>query len=190
MRLIDADALMAQFPCTCGCKNCGQMKDGILPCDIKDKIKEAPTIENPKVIPVCTVKIDKDKMKEMIDSAISELAASCPKCGNHMEIQKNPRMTKEKCDEITEKIRRLFLNGGTLFADVIEGDEEEKMHVVACLLDYIASLHNELYKQVFGKYYDYMFHWANLGYGGSPNDSMFKDAEEVKKDEHPENNDH
>lgn len=35
-------------------------------------------------------------------------------------------MTKEKCDEITEKIRRLFLNGGELFADVIEGNNEEK----------------------------------------------------------------
>ena len=47
MRLIDADALMEQFPCTCGCKNCGQGKDGILPCDIKDKIKATPTVEVP-----------------------------------------------------------------------------------------------------------------------------------------------
>ena len=158
MRLIDADALMAQFPCGCGCKNCGQMKDGILPCDIKDKIKEAPTV------------IDCGEMDH-------EELGKIP----YMDLR--PRMTKEKCDEITEKIRRLFLNGGKLFADVIEGDKEEQMHVVACLLDYIASLHNELYKQVFGDYYGYIFHWANLGYGGSPNDSMFKDQKEGESNE-------
>ena len=158
MRLIDADALMAQFPCTCGCRNCGQGKDGILPCDIKDKIKEAPTV------------IDCGEMDH-------EEFGKIP----YMDLR--PRMTKEKCDEITEKIRRLFLNGGRLFADVTEGDKQEQMHVVACLLDFIASLHNELYKQVFGDYYDYIFHWANLGYGGNPNDSLFKDAEEVKKDD-------
>ena len=158
MRLIDADALMAQFPCTCGCKKCGLWRDGILPCDIKDKIKEAPTI------------IDCGEMDH-------EELGKIP----YMDLR--PRMTKEKCDEITEKIRRLFLNGGTLFADVIEGDKEEKMHVVACLLDYIASLHNELYKQVFGKYYDYIYHWANLGYGGSPNDGLFKDQKEGESNE-------
>lgn len=38
-RMIDADALMNEFPCTCSCKNCGLSKDGFLPCDIKDKIK-------------------------------------------------------------------------------------------------------------------------------------------------------
>ena len=47
MRLIDADALMKEFPCTCACKNCGLDKDGVLPCDIKDKIKSAPTVGVP-----------------------------------------------------------------------------------------------------------------------------------------------
>ena len=157
MRLIDADALMKEFPCTCKCKHCGQGKDGFLPCDIKDKIKEAPTV------------IDCGEMDH-------EELGKIP----YMDLR--PRMTKEKCDEITEKIRRLFLNGANLYVDVVNGrDEEEQMHVVACLLDYIASLHNELYKQVFGKYYDYIFHWANLGYGGSPNDSMFKDQKESEE---------
>ena len=45
MRPIDADALMEQFPCTTRCKKCDLSKDGFLPCDIKDKIKEAPTVE-------------------------------------------------------------------------------------------------------------------------------------------------
>ena len=46
-RWIDADELMKQFPCTTSCKKCGLGKDGFLPCDIKDKIKEAPTVGVP-----------------------------------------------------------------------------------------------------------------------------------------------
>ena len=46
------------------------------------------------------------------------------------------------------------------------------------LLDLVCSLHNELYKEVTGEYYDYTFHWANLGYGGEPNDCMFKDGDD------------
>ena len=60
MRLIDADALMEQFPCTTRCKKCDLSKDGFLPCDIKDKIKEAPTVEvpNEKWIP-CSERLPK-----------------------------------------------------------------------------------------------------------------------------------
>lgn len=43
------------------------------------------------------------------------------------------------------------------------------------LLDIIASLHNELHKEVTGKYYDYMFHWSNKGWGGLVNDELFKE---------------
>ena len=153
MRLIDADALMAQFPCTCGCKNCGQMKDGILPCDIKDKIKETPTI-------IDCGEIDHDVLGKI----------------PYMDLR--PRMTEDKLNEITSRVCDIF--SGAKFYDCIFCKGE---HCIDCvdsdtvysLLDVIASLHNELYKQVTGKYYDYMFHWANLGYGGSPNDSMFKD---------------
>ena len=159
MRLIDADALMAQFPCTCGCKNCGQMKDGILPCDIKDKIKEAPTV------------ID---CGEMDHEALGKIP--------YMDLR--PRMTEDKLNEITSRVCDIFRH--TEFYDCTFCDkgmgrdciECEEEHTVYFLLDVIASLHNELYKQVKGKYYDYMFHWANLGYGGSPNDSMFKDKKD------------
>lgn len=163
MRLIDADALSKELDNLEKKYGIGSCGDGITIC--MEAVDKAPTI------------IDCGEMDH-------EELGKIP----YMDLR--PRMTKEKCDEITEKIRRLFLNGGKLFADVIEGDKEEKMQAVACLLDYIASLHNELYKQVFGDYYDYIFHWANLGYYGNPNDSMFKDNSEVKKDEHPENNNH
>lgn len=160
MRLIDADALMAQFPCTCECKHCGEDKDGILPCDIKDKIKAAPTIIDCGVIE-------------------HETLGKIP----YMDLR--PRMTADKLDEITSRVCDIFRNAefyDCIFCKNSNGGigcfDCEKTHTVFFLLGMIASLHNELYKQVKGKYYDYMFHWANLGYGGSPNDSMFKDKKE------------
>lgn len=105
-------------------------------------------------------------------------------------------MTEDKLNEITSRVCDIFRH--TEFYDCtfcdkgMGGDciECEEEHTVYFLLDVIASLHNELYKQVKGKYYDYMFHWANLGYGGSPNDSIFKDWKEGEEDEHTENCDH
>jgi len=158
MRLIDADLVAEKIKAKC---NSGQWAEAVVFGMEKALylVKTAPTI------------IDCGEMDH-------ETLGKIP----YMDLR--PRMTEEKCDEITEKIRRLFLNGANLYVDVVDGrDEEEQMHVVACLLDYIASLHNELYKQVFGKYYDYIYHWANLGYGGSPNDGLFKDAEEVKSND-------
>ena len=63
------------------------------------------------------------------------------------------------------------------------GSEDEKFDV----LDVIASLHNVIYQEVTCEYYDYMFHWANLGYGGDPDDGLFK--EEKKNDMAQESND-
>lgn len=42
------------------------------------------------------------------------------------------------------------------------------------LLEIIASLHNILYKEVTGEYYDYMFHWYNKVAGGTLEDSLYK----------------
>ena len=42
------------------------------------------------------------------------------------------------------------------------------------LLEIIASLHNILYKEVTGEYYDYMFHWYNKVAGGSLEDGLYK----------------
>lgn len=92
-------------------------------------------------------------------------------------------MTEKKLTEITTRVTDIFRH--TEFYDCMFCDkgmgadcfECEEEHTVYDLLDVIASLHNELYKQVKGEYYDYMYHWANLGYGGSPNDSLFKEKE-------------
>ena len=42
------------------------------------------------------------------------------------------------------------------------------------LLEIIASLHNILYKEVTGEYYDYMFHWYNKVAGGSLESDLYK----------------
>lgn len=42
------------------------------------------------------------------------------------------------------------------------------------LLEIIASLHNILYKEVTGSYYDYMFHWYNKVAGGILEDGLYK----------------
>ena len=76
-------------------------------------------------------------------------------------------MKKETLDKITADVAEAVRNGATT---LLYGDEDEKFK----LLDIIASLHNELYHEVTGEYYDYMFHWANHGYGGDPNDKMWR----------------
>lgn len=41
------------------------------------------------------------------------------------------------------------------------------------LFEVIASLHNILYKEVTGEYYDYMFHWYNKVAGESLDDNYY-----------------
>lgn len=53
-------------------------------------------------------------------------------------------------------------------------DEETFYDMIWDLMVIIASLHNEYYKAVNGKYYDYMFHWVNKINGGSIDDDIFK----------------
>lgn len=77
-------------------------------------------------------------------------------------------MTEQKLKEITGQVADIIKEGGYILDDLSSYDKYE-------LLDVIASLHNELYHEVTGQYYDYMFHWANHGYGGHPDDSLFKE---------------
>ena len=72
-------------------------------------------------------------------------------------------MTEQKLDKITEVVRNAVIN----YLDIDKAD----------LLDLVVSLHNELCKEVDDEYCDYAYHWANLGYGGCPNDNLFKEAE-------------
>lgn len=75
-------------------------------------------------------------------------------------------MTEEKLNKISLKVKETVIN----FLDV---DKYE-------LLDLVVSLHNELCNEVEGKYCDYAYHWANLGYGGEPNDCLFKNDADMK----------
>ena len=97
-------------------------------------------------------------------------------------------MTDEKMNKITIEVADIFRD--TKFYDCIFCDKGTHANCCTCenkdtvfyLLNVIASLHNELYKVVKGKYYDYVYHWANLGYGGTPNDEMFKEQEDKGDD--------
>ena len=84
-------------------------------------------------------------------------------------------MTHEKLKEITGKVADVIKEGGFILEGTSDYDKYE-------LLDIIASLHNELYKEVTGEYYDYMFHWANHGYGGVPDDGLFKETKNETDD--------
>lgn len=92
-------------------------------------------------------------------------------------------MKEEKLNKITDQVTDIFRRAefyDCIFCKDRDCIQCEKDHTVYDLLDVIASLHNELYKEVKGKHYDYMYHWANLGYGGSPDDHIFDDKEETK----------
>ena len=76
-------------------------------------------------------------------------------------------------------------NLDTLTSDLIDNVIQNKNYVFDLgaeynidLLEIIASLHNILYKEITGEYYDYMFHWYNKIAGGSLEDSMYKKYEE------------
>lgn len=84
-------------------------------------------------------------------------------------------MTERKLEEITSKVADIFRCDALSYFST--DNMEEKENAFCDLLDVVASLHNELYKEVIGEYYDYMFHWANHGYGGSPKDNLFKEAD-------------
>ena len=75
-------------------------------------------------------------------------------------------MSEEKLKQITNQLRELFYDGRIFF-----NHTEDNTYL---LLNIICSLHNELYKEVTGEYYDYMFHWWNKGGGGYPVDDMYK----------------
>ena len=88
------------------------------------------------------------------------------------------KMTKEKLNAITTYMReKVWRNDDLMFA-YTSSNEEEVFDMFSKLLDISASLHNELYKEVTGEYYDYAFHWANKIGACEPEDDLFKDIEE------------
>ena len=80
-------------------------------------------------------------------------------------------MSIEQLDYITLWIKNnIMRNNKVMFDDAIRGNDG---YQDIDLIEVIASLHNMLYKEVTGEYYDYMFHWANK-VGSWVYDDMFK----------------
>lgn len=76
-------------------------------------------------------------------------------------------MDYHKLDKITgDLISNYFRNEEVIYSGVHHDTVEEMEELVDDLLEVIASLHNELYKEVTGDYYNYMFHWVNKITGG------------------------
>ena len=87
-------------------------------------------------------------------------------------------MTKEELDNITVWIKENVMRNNKIMFDVaIRGDDG---YQDIDLIEVIASLHNMLYKEVTGEYYDYMFHWANK-VGSWVYDDLFKKEGEKRE---------
>ena len=83
-------------------------------------------------------------------------------------------MTKEELDNITCYIKENVMRNEDVVFD--NGKYTDFM------LDLIATLHNYLYKEVTGEYYNYMFHWYNKVTGTcNIEDDMFSMLEEGDK---------
>ena len=88
-------------------------------------------------------------------------------------------MTKYELDNITFWIKEnVMRNSKIMFDDAIRGDDG---YQDIDLIEVIASLHNMLYKEVTGEYYDYMFHWANKIGAYVIYDDMFKKEDEKRE---------
>ena len=87
-------------------------------------------------------------------------------------------MTKEELDNITVYIKdNVMSNSRIMFEDAVRGDDK---YYDVDLIEVIASLHNMLYKEVTGEYYNYMFHWANK-VGSWVYDDLFKKEDEKRE---------
>lgn len=87
-------------------------------------------------------------------------------------------MPIEQLDYITVWIKdNVMRNSKIMFEDAVRGDDK---YYDVDLIEVIASLHNMLYKEVTGEYYDYMFHWANK-VGSWVYDDMFKREDEKRE---------
>lgn len=88
-------------------------------------------------------------------------------------------MTREELDNITHWIKNnIMRDSNIMFDDNIRGDCYEFQDID--MIEVIASLHNMLYKEVTGEYYDYMFHWANK-VGSWVYDDLFKREDEKRE---------
>lgn len=92
-------------------------------------------------------------------------------------------MTAEELNNITQWVKEnIMRNSSIMFDDDIRDIYigNGKSYQEIDLIEVIASLHNMLYKEVTGEYYDYMFHWANK-VGSWVYDDMFKPEKEKRE---------
>ena len=87
-------------------------------------------------------------------------------------------MTEKKLNAITTYLKEnVWRNPDVMFAmdtdNVSDIDE-----IFWKLIDIVTSLHNELYKEIKGDYYNYAFHWTNKIGACEPNDDLFEDMED------------
>lgn len=75
-------------------------------------------------------------------------------------------------EEKLEKIRNFIIENVMRNPDIMFNDQVRELREVD-LVDIIASLYEELHKQVTGEPYEYMFHWANK-VGSWCKDDLFK----------------
>lgn len=94
-------------------------------------------------------------------------------------------MTEERLNSITYFMRQnvwrnpdLMFAMNTLMLKMNTDDVRDIDKAFWKLLDIATSLHNELYKEVTGEYYDYAFHWTNKIGACDPEDDLFKNIEE------------
>lgn len=86
-------------------------------------------------------------------------------------------MTKEHLNSITSYIKeKVWRNGDVMYP---QEDLELNDNVCVMLVDILTSLHNELYKEVTGEYYDYAFHWTNKIGAFDPEDHIFTEDLEL-----------
>ena len=102
-------------------------------------------------------------------------------------------MTQEKLNNITYWIKEnIVQNSNIMFENIVRGINDEGNDInedqPIDLVEVITSLHNELYKEVTGRYYDYYFHWANH-LGSNVDDALFKEADDYTKIPTPNEND-
>lgn len=87
-------------------------------------------------------------------------------------------MTKERLNSITSYMKEYVWRNPDLMFAMCTDDVNEIDEAFWKLLDIATSLHNELYKEVTGEYYDYAFHWTNKIGACDPEDDLFKNIEE------------
>lgn len=68
------------------CKQCPFNDPARRGCRIEEWFKEHPRFKDKsRLIPIANITFDEDKLKEIVNNAISDLIIKCPNCGTEIE---------------------------------------------------------------------------------------------------------